>query len=324
MTFAAKVFLLFLAVISLCFVLHSCSRSSRVFVYTEDYWWEYLAGEEGFEEHLRSAVESRGYRLSIVKASPDDTAGAWQSLAPGGNHLVLLSPFSLANAPAMAERYPSTLFLVMRAPLTRDAADEFPPNLAILIFDRTETYRQAGRILGRLVQTHNNLSSQQPLRKSQKCGIVVWPLSEETRREVLSFREGFLQESVPEFLVEKEVLDQSDRVKIKKQIEDMRARGVTYYLLKMYTLTGYCLEILQAEGGWAVVEDWHRAGAYEELILFSVEEDYLSAVYESLNHVLRQSSRWQQERFRGPSRIVWGKHGVELKEDLKELVPEFE
>ena len=114
-------------------------------------------------------------------------------------------------------------------------------------------------------------------------------------------------------------MDPDDRVKIKEKIGDMRAKGVTYFLVKMYTLTGYCLEILQSERELAILDDWSRSGAYEKRILFSVEEDYLGAIEEPLRAAQRLGVAWDRAHYEGPSRIVWGKHNTKLREIANDI-----
>lgn len=294
-------------------------KSSTVLVYAEDFWWEYLTSNSGFSERLRSSISSHGYRLKVVRTSSANNADSWEALSLDRNRLVLLSPFAMPVASVMAEHFPSTLFLVLNAPVSPSRTESFPPNLAALTFDKTDTYHQAGRIMGRLLSAQNKVPPGTPGSAPTKCGILYLPLSEQTRREVQAFREGFTEENAPAFLLETEIADLDDRVKVKKMIGDMRAKGVTYFLVKMYTLTSYCLEILQSEKELVILDDWSRSGAYEKRILFSVEEDYFEAIEEPLRAVQRQDIAWERVRYEGPSRIVWGKHNTKLREIVNNI-----
>ncbi len=332
MRFTRTLFLFSLLVLCILFLeLQGCAKDvnsktsyrskkgSTVLVYAEDFWWEYLASHSGFSEQLRSRIMSHGYRLKLIRTNSETAADSWKALSLDRNRLVLLSPFTMSVASVMAEHFPSTLFLVLNAPVSPAGTGPLPPNLATLTFDKTDTYRKAGRIAGKLLSAQNKAPPENPGSAPKKCGILFLPLSEQTKQEVQAFREGFAEENSPAFLLEKEIADPNDRVKIKKKIGDMRAKGAIYFLIKMYTLTGYCLESLQSEKEWAIVDDWSRAGAYEKLILFSVEEDYLGAIEESLRAVRSQDTAWDRVHYEGPSRIVWGKHNARLKEIVRDI-----
>ena len=322
---------LLFSLLVLCLGLQSCAKdatsnegsrskkSSTVLVYTEDFWWEYLVSNSGFPEQLRSTITSLGYRLKVVSTTSANNADTWEALSLDRNHLVLLSPFATHVAPVMAEHFPATLFLVLNAPASPSRTEFFPPNLATLTFNKTDTYHQAGRIMGKLLSAQNQAPPGNPGSVPEKCGILYLSLSEQTRREVRAFREGFREENAPAFLLETEIADPDDRVKIKKKIGDMRAKGVTYFFIKMYTLTGYCLEILQSERELAILDDWSRSGAYEKRILFSVEEDYLGAIEEPLRAAQRLGVAWDRAHYEGPSRIVWGKHNTKLREIANDI-----
>jgi len=322
---------IFVSLILLCLELQGCTKdaalragsrskkSSTVLVYVEDFWWEYLASNNGFSERLRSSITSHGYKLKVVRTSSADNADSWEALFLDRNRLVLLSPFAMPVASVMAEHFPSTLFLVLNAPVSPSRTESFPPNLAALTFDKTDAFHKAGRIMGKLLSAQNKASPGNPGSAPKKCGILYLPLSEQTRREVRAFREGFTEENAPVFLLETEITDPDDRVKIKKKIADMRAKGAAYFLVKMYTLTGYCLEILQSEKESVILDDWSRSGAYEKRILFSVEEDYFGAIEGLLRALQRQDIAWERAHYEGPSKIVWGKHESKLREIANDI-----
>ncbi len=325
-----RIVLLF-SLIMLCLELQGCAKdaassagskskkSSTVLVYAEDYWWEYLASNSAFSERLRSSIASHGYRLKVVRTSSANNADSWKSLSLDRNRLVLLSPFATPVASVMAEHFPSTLFLLLNAPVSPSRTESFPPNLAALTFDKTDTYQRAGRTMGRLLSAQNKTPPRNPGSAPTKCGILYLPLSEQTRQEVQAFREGFTEENAPAFLLVAELADSEDRVKIKKKIGVMREQGVKYFLIRMYTLTGYCLEILQSEKELVILDDWSRSGAYEKRILFSVEEDYFGAIEEPLRALQRHDVAWERVHYEGPSRIVWGKHKTKLREIANDI-----
>ena len=277
-------------------------KNSTVVVYAEDFWWEYLSSSEGFVTKLKKILKTYGFGLKLVLTNSESATDSWKSLPLEQNPLVLLSPFT-ANAPVIAEHFPSTLFLVLNAPI--GGYDALPRNLAVLTFDKTDAYRTAGTIIGKLLSEQNGPRPEDARSAPKKCGVLFIALSDQVRQEVGAFREGFFAESAPAFLQESEITDANDRVKIKKMIDDMRAKGVIYFLVKLYTLTGYCLDILQRDKEWAIVDDWSRAGARKMLVLFSVEEDYIGGIDGSLRVLGNFKTSWDQSRYEGPSRIIW-------------------
>ncbi len=277
-------------------------KNSTVVVYAEDFWWEYLSSSEGFVTKLKKILKSHGFGLKLILTNSESATDYWKSLPLEQNPLVLLSPFTV-GAPLIAEHFPSTLFLVLNASF--GSYDALPSNLAVLTFDKTEVYRTAGTIIGKLLSEQNGPRPEGGRSAPKKCGVLFLALSDQVRQDVQAFREGFSVGSDPAFLQEHEITDANDRAKIKTVINDMRAKGVIYFLVKLYTLTGYCLDLLQRDKEWAIVDDWSRAGARKMLVLFSVEEDYIGGIEGSLKVLRSLKTSWDQSRYEGPSRIVW-------------------
>jgi hypothetical protein len=97
-------------------------------------------------------------------------------------------------------------------------------------------------------------------------------------RDAEAFREGFLREAGPDLLVERTIGSLSDTGQARRAMEQMREDGVALFMLKTYTLSGYCLEFLRAEGGVAFLEEGAGRRAFPGQVVLWLEEDLVGAL----------------------------------------------
>jgi hypothetical protein len=79
-------------------------------------------------------------------------------------------------------------------------------------------------------------------------------------------------------LVERTIGSQSDTGQARRVLEGMRQDGVALFMLKTYSLSGFCLELLRGEGGTAILEQAAGSRAYPEQVVFWMEEDLVGAL----------------------------------------------
>jgi hypothetical protein len=96
--------------------------------------------------------------------------------------------------------------------------------------------------------------------------------------EADAFREGFLAEGGADLLVERTIGSLSDTGQARRAMEQMREDGVALFMLKTYTLSGYCLEFLRAEGGVAFLEEGAGRRAFPGQVVLWLEEDLVGAL----------------------------------------------
>ncbi len=276
----------------------SCSGQRVLIFYTEEYWWEFLSGRDGFEESLREMLQSKGWRMERVWNEGSQVPG----IEPGNADLIVLNPFMQKLALQSAEGNPDLPFLFI-GNLDLKAAQ--PKNLLIASFDRYESYRDAGEMMGRLI-TDLNISAEEV----KKLGILRSRESQAADREIDAFLEGFLESSEQYFLIERELEDLEDRIKVRAILEEMKKQGAFLYLLKLYNLLPVCLDFFDKEGGMAIVEDWSRTTAFAENIALSLEEDYIATLRAALENLTEDG--WRSKRIQGITRIMLSAKAAEM------------
>ncbi len=268
--------------------------------YTEEYWWEFLAGRDGFEESLREMLQSKGWQMERVWNEDSQAPG----IKPGNADLIVLNPFMQKSALQLAEGNPDLPFLFM-GNLNIETVQ--PENLLIASFDRDESYRDAGEMMGRLIAGLNSSAEE-----IKKLGILRSHESQAADREIGAFLEGFLESSEQYFLMERELEDSEDRIKVRAILEEMKKQGAFFYLLKLYNLLPVCLDFFDKEGGMVVIEDWSRTTAYTENIAFSLEEDYVATLRAALENLTEDG--WRLKRIQGITRIMLSAKAAEMME----------
>ncbi len=296
--------------------LAGCSRTGNYYLVGEDYWLSYLDRDGSFTRHLHKLARERGRRLVVMtlerdghessRAGGEEEAG-WLASAvwEADPELILVSPFQAGRAVAEAKRRPEVSFLVLGAGGNREAV---PPNLAFLLFDKAQSYRDAGRIVGTLAAGSLGIGTAR-----KKCGVLSTRSTHRDRTEIDAFRQGFLESAGEHLLVVEALGDTKDRVKIRRAILDLKLEGVTYFCLKTYDLTRYCLDVLQKEGGLAIIENWMKTWAYDDVVFLSIEEDYHASVESALEQARGDASGRRLSLMRGSTRVLWNDGFRELK-----------
>jgi hypothetical protein len=276
----------------------SCSGQRVLIFYTEEYWWEFLAGRDGFEESLQEMLQTKGWRMERVWNEDSRVPG----IEPGNADLIVLNPFMQKLALQLAEGNPDLPFLFI-GNLNLEAVQ--PKNLLIASFDRYESYRDAGEMMGRLI-ADLNISAEEV----KKLGILSSRESQAADREIDAFLEGFLESSEQYFLIERELEDSEDRIKVRAILEEMKKQGAFLYLLKLYNLLPVCLDFIDKEGGMAIVEDWSRSTAFADNIALSLEEDYVATFSAALENLSEDG--WRSKRIQGVTRVMLSAKAAEL------------
>ncbi len=120
--------------------------------------------------------------------------------------------------------------------------------------------------------------------------------------------QGFIKAPDAGIKVVQEIDKLEDRAKARRILEKMKEDGVVITLLKTYTLNTFCLDFMQKEGGLAVIEDWTGFRVYEDVVLMSVEEDFIDTLKNLLNTRSESGPAGRRAAsVKGTVRLKWGK-----------------
>ncbi len=264
---------LFIAI--LCPLLFSCRPLPSLLLLLDPYSAQLLAAEGWDEAALRRALRSDfRVRLHTLQAQAEAAAEAERLVRASGPSWVFLAPLLPLDPEALAARLPEVRFLSELAGTPRAV------NLYRLRFRRVEAFRDAGAIAARLV-TRPSLRpvlGEGGVRGAPKAGLLQAAPTAQGTLEAEAFREGFLAEGAAGLLVERTIGSLTDTGQARRVLEKMHEEGVALYVLKIYTLSGFCLDFLRTEGGVAFLEESAGRRAFPEQVVLWLEEDLVGAL----------------------------------------------
>lgn len=263
-----------LVILSLFPLLLSCRPHPSLLLLLDPYSAELMAPEGRDTGSLRKALAA-DFRVRVQSLNPkaEVSAEAERLVRASSPDWVFLSPLLPLDAEALAARLPDVHFVREQAGMPR------APNLRRLRFQREEAFRNAGTIAARLV-------TRPPLRpalgegaaRAPKAGLLQAVPTPQGTLEAEAFRTAFLAEAGPELLVERTIGSLSDTGQARRALEQMRAEGVALFVLKTYTLSGFCLDILRTGGGVAFLEESAGSRAFPAQVVLWFEEDLAGAL----------------------------------------------
>jgi hypothetical protein len=225
---------------------------------------------------------------------------------------VYLSPLLPVDAHALASGFPAVR-------IVQEGDGPGPePNLVQMVFEREEAFRRAGRAVARML----TLQALQPIlaagrggAASPKAAVVLAQPPTQARRQAQAFRAGFSEVADRSLLLEQDLGTLSDMARARRVLESLHEQGACIFLLQTYALTGFCLEYLRLQGGLAVLEEPAAGASYEEQVVLSLQEDFVSALG-------RLGGSPDQTVIRGPVRLVWGKPALALTPEARAALDE--
>ena len=283
--------------------LFGCGTSDNVVLLCEEFWWEFVLGKgENLDRlHAKSASLGLGYTLHVTDET--ETSKLSSLLDFQKTRVVILGPFKAQSALLLAEDHPNIGFIQVDGFFSEKLQ---PSNLLTILFNRDDVHFEAGRELGMHMLDSLSFGS--------RAGVLVSYRSPAVREEFEAFQMGYDEvKGVPPLIV-KELRQINDRVQAKRLIETMRREQVEIFFLKTFTATPYCLDLVEKEGAKAIVEDWNGQGAYDDVLLFSIESDYVTSIENGLDLLSTSEEGWKQKNIRGVSRIHWISRGEEVHE----------
>ncbi|MBN1836483.1 MAG: hypothetical protein JW820_11580 [Spirochaetales bacterium] len=276
---------------ALAAVLGACARSPDLLLLLDPYA-EALMREEGILSQAgmpglgwvgRIAARA-GIRVEVLEPGEGSSEASRRLVARFSPRGVYVSPLLAQAGIALASEFPGTL-VFLDGPLPSPGSPQ-ASNLRILQYDLAGAYGEAAaslRDLLSLPELPPPLSAAYP-GESPARGVSVGILSarpdKSAQRRLQRFRDTLGQGEQPVTVVHRELDSLEDRANARRSIERLREQGVGVFLLQVSTLTGFCLEVLQKEGGLAVVESAAGIEAYSDVLLLTLERDFPVALTE--------------------------------------------
>jgi len=264
-------------------------------------------------------AELRGIaRIRVEVVSPGERGGEelralLARLSPRG---VYLSPLLASTGLAIASESPDTLFF-LDGPLPAGTAVR-GSNLRVLVHDLAAAYVEAATAL-RAMLSLPELPSRLGLGVSETRGAAVAVVGanpdKSARRELQLFREALSGGEAGVGAEYRELDSLEDRAKARRSLERLREEGIGIFLLRTSTLTGFCLEVLQKEGGLAIAESEAGIEAYAEVLLLTFERDLVGALLAMAGALAGEAvaeATAEAQPLRVPVRLRWW--GVSPKE----------
>jgi hypothetical protein len=207
---------------------------------------------------------------------------------------VVVGPMLSLEWQAYAASFPATRFLLLGA----SPADRLPANALLIRYDRTRAFAVAGFAAGASVSESAGATIAASL--ASRVGVVRAgaALSED---EVQAFSSGVAEALNGGAPVLREAALPVEKQALKGALEQMRRDGVEVFLLGTGSMDAWCLEVLKAVGGCAIVADWSVSGAFPRQVFLSIEEDVPGGIGRGLAGLAAGS-----RAVSGPVRILAG------------------
>lgn len=271
----------------------ACRPAQRVYLLTDSVMRGAVGGDGGVGRMAGSAARRAGLDFRSLDA-PDDNAmqaALARALGDAACRVVVALTASPLDARELARSRPDVLFAAYgeRGPAA-------PANLLLLVAERSEAYREAGRRVGALLEKDGAAGGR------PRAGILAVSPSLGATREIAAFRAGLAEAAPAAVPAYRELRSASDKAGVVRLVRELRSDGAVYYVLKAYGLTVACLEELAREGGRAVVEDCEGASACGNEVVFSVETDWPATFAAIVQEAAPAEGAWRspevQERWR--------------------------
>jgi hypothetical protein len=303
--FTGRSRVIFLLVTATLFIISGCSGLSSILFIYKDYSYEVLELHPRIKEQIKKNCRANGYHPLyevITKRGEDAIPAIINEIDPP---VVFVDPLIRESPGLLARNYRDTLFFTLK----RDLGGIKPPNLLTIHFDREKTFQEAGTITGNLLLKGFPGKKDTDI-KGKKAGMIIYPVSSEIQRESSEYINGFTSVYAKNQFMYREVNDLEDKVKIKSIMDDMLNNGVEIFFFRLYYVNTYCLDYIQKEGKYAIVENWYSFSSYRDTLLFTINDDFpntLHDVFQNIRTGEDNNTEWKKKEINGRVRIIWGK-----------------
>ncbi|MBN2533656.1 MAG: hypothetical protein JXB88_12225 [Spirochaetales bacterium] len=298
-----NVMVILIVIISYLFIVTGCSHYSSILFIYKNYSYEILESNPKTKKNIKKNCKENGYNSQFVVITRKGEESIIDIINTSDASLIYLDPLIRESPGNIAKKYINKLFFTLK----REYGKIKPPNLLTINFDRRETFRQAGVLTGKLLA--KGLSKEQDAVKDKKAGMIIYPASTEVQNESSEFINGFSTVQPEDRFVYREVTNLEDKVQIKSIMDEMINNGVIIFFFKLYFQDTYGLDYLKKQGIYTIVENWNFNSGYENMVLFTIEDDFSMSLLELFQNIrIREdgSSEWKKKEIKGKIEIKWG------------------
>lgn len=255
---------LFAVLLCVVVLLSACSGPNLLII-TDPYWYagEVRAGR--FAAQLARLSKERKVQITtvVVPYTPTDPGKLIAAIEKNRGYFILLSPLFSNGVRSPAARFADRLFIAFSSSLRRKGA---LVNLITLIPGPTSIFRKAGERVAEYLRDHRTP-------KGVERVAAVFPGDAEGRVALSSFTSGIERGSYRPELSTIYVNGDSDRGRLRRFIDDVRARHVALYVLAAPAFNAYAFELLKDSTTPVVTENWRYGATYSGKVLFSLDQD---------------------------------------------------
>jgi hypothetical protein len=295
------------------FLVSGCRVAPSITFIFKEYSYEYYRSNQIELNGLKKACKDRRMIPEFISIDRKSEESIRRLIEGTKAPLIYLDPLLRESPLVFAKRYPAKLFFTLK----RNIEGKNTSNLLLINFDRMKIMEQAGIAAGKILKEgmlDTLLPEKQTEEKQKKAGMILFPASEQVRKETSSFINGFTAAYDEDHFILIEVNDVNDKVKIKKELDDMKNGGVILFFFRVYAANIFCLEYLMKEGGYAILENADALSDFNNIVLFSINEDFtgsLDAVFKNIRRETKpkaegEAVEWQVLEVNGKIEIKWG------------------
>ena len=300
-----KVYIILL-LLMFCLLIHTgCfPHSSILFIY-KNYTYELLESQPETREKLKKNCRVNGYTPHFIVITREGEKSIRNIINETEASVIYIDPLIRESPVKIAGQYTDKLFFTHN----RDIGSRKPPNLLTLHFNRRDAYNEAGIIAGKFLLHGIPEQKAGEMKTIRKAGMIVYPASSEVQGESAEYISGFSTICSDDLFIYREVNNITDKVKIKNILDDMKNNGVVIFFFKVYSLNIYCLDYVKREGGYSIVENSSFHSGYEDILLFSIEDDFPMSLFEVFNNIRtgnKDAKEWEKKEIKGKVIIKWG------------------
>ena len=281
--------------------LFSCANSDILFI-TEPIS-RYLSIESNEEKEYGNICRQAGFSLKFLQVSADSgISELTEAVALNTAQFLILSPLLSYTVFKLAEQFPERTFIASGANV-----DNLSKNIILIYSDRTDEYRKAGEVAA----TFLNRRSKE-FCESIFMSAVFFTETRKRVREMSAFLDGYAKFGNLLNLEVKEISNIRERGEVTTFLNSPKSKKASLIFFSAANLNEYCLEMVSGRDILIIIEDSSIIEEmYENIIFFSINEDYPDALKGALNSL----NSGNTEEIRIPCKLIPGK--------AVKAVPEF-
>lgn len=284
--------------IQICFFLSGCteenSGKSSLFAVEPAFLGAISNQYPNFEKDIRKMKLTDNGRIEqIILEKNDPEIDLQRKIINSNYESVVISPLLSLQAETITNQRPDIKFILLtwatnELIIEKEDHSELAENIVEVMFTKTNAIERTGEIVAKYLSTNQG-----------SYAAILHDGDKNTFNYVKSFREGFSKEKSTSFLLEKQLRQANDRIRMKRIIETLEAEKVIVVFIDVGSLTPDALKLLKHYEIHAVVTNWGNRIGFEDTILISIDNDPLIAISKGIKAT-------GGERVIISSKVVWG------------------